>query len=138
MKRAIYLPLLAVLAGLITGCPSMDPDDQANAPETVHDTLATTAPAPKQPTLSLHQAAASGNLQQVRSNLYYGIDVDERDANSETPLHHAARANQKNAVVLLAARGADVNARNNAGETPLALTQHRQIETYLKRMGGTK
>ncbi|MBS3821067.1 MAG: ankyrin repeat domain-containing protein [Bacteroidetes bacterium] len=131
MTRLIALFLTALLLCILFGCDCMDATDASEEPQAA-------AAAPKQPMLSIHQAAATGDLDEVRSNLHYGIRLDARDAAGNTPLHHAAQAGRKNAVVLLAARGADVNARNNAGQTPLALSGETEIETYLVRMGGTK
>jgi ankyrin repeat protein len=131
MTRLIALFLTALLLSAMLGCDGMDATDASDEPHAA-------AAAPKQPTLSIHQAASAGDLDEVRSNLYYGIRLDDRDQAGNTPLHHAAKSGQKNAVVLLAARGADVNARNDAGQTPLAMTSESDIETYLVRMGGTK
>ncbi len=43
----------------------------------------------------------------------------------ETPLHAAAAANEPDTIELLVSRGADVNARNKAGQTALYLTLPR-------------
>lgn len=50
-------------------------------------------------------------------------DVDKADKNGNAPLHYAVRLDEELAVPIaerLLACGADVNARNNAGRTPLA------------------
>ena len=47
------------------------------------------------------------------------IDLDERDYNGSTPLHLACRHADETAVHILLERGADVQAKDNAGNTPL-------------------
>ena len=53
-----------------------------------------------------------------------GRDREARDTESgATPLYHAAAWGRTALVELLVARGADVNARNKAGVTPLAAAE---------------
>lgn len=47
------------------------------------------------------------------------IDLDERDYNGSTPLHLACRHADETAVHILLERGADVQAKDNAGKTAL-------------------
>ena len=47
------------------------------------------------------------------------IDLDERDYNGSTPLHLACRHADETAVHILLERGADVQAKGNADNTPL-------------------
>ncbi len=74
----------------------------------------------------LHQAAIDGDIEQVKSLISKGADVNEPDPNGLTPLHLAARNGHKTIVDLLIARGADVNAKPKGrvvnwrkGTTPL-------------------
>lgn len=49
-----------------------------------------------------------------------GIDINGKSADGDTALHYAVRyENSLPAIALLLARGADVNARNDNGETPI-------------------
>ena len=72
---------------------------------------------------SIHDAAGAagrkGNIEAVKQHLAAGTDVDARDAEDKTPLHHAPYWGHKEIVALLIAEGADVNAKDNAGETSL-------------------
>lgn len=75
---------------------------------------------------ALHLAAFSGHADAVSILLDAGADTEARAHNRQdnTPLH-AATAGLKNAVVIrLVARGADVNARNGQGQTPLHLAAY--------------
>jgi hypothetical protein len=42
---------------------------------------------PPRPTLSLHDAAERGDVEQVRAHLHWGCDLNAGDAEGETPLH---------------------------------------------------
>lgn len=61
--------------------------------------------------LSMHRAAAAGNLAQTTVLLKkYPQMVNSRDREGKTPLHHAAENNRLKIAELLIANGADVNA----------------------------
>ena len=72
---------------------------------------------------SIHDAAGAagrkGNIEAVKQHFAAGTNVDARDAEDKTPLHHAPYWGHKEIVALLIAEGADVNAKDNAGETSL-------------------
>lgn len=79
----------------------------------------------KQPdhSVTLHQAAAEGDVEQVTELLAAGAAINTRDENGETPLYRAARYGRKQVAELLVAKGADVNAKENRwGGTPLSWT----------------
>lgn len=80
---------------------------------------ATSAKPEEQPALSLHQAAAAGNLEQVNKLLAQGADIHAKDENGRTPLHRAAWYARKDVVEVLLARGANVNEVDGSGQTPL-------------------
>ena len=62
------------------------------------------------PSVDIHQAAKDGNIKAVKQHLAAGTDVDAKDMNGWTPLHHAALNGQKETAVILIGEGADVNA----------------------------
>lgn len=65
-------------------------------------------------------AVGRGSLAVARELLGMGADADARDAQEATALHHAARSGPDASVIeLLAAAGADVNAPDSEGRTPL-------------------
>ncbi len=66
----------------------------------------------------LHHVAARGKIEQVKSLIAEGADVNARDQQGWTPLHYACRKNRKETVEFLLAEGADVNARDAQGWTP--------------------
>jgi hypothetical protein len=71
------------------------------------------------PAASLNKAVLDGDLEQVRSLILSGADVNAKDKFGGTPLHHAANAGHKNVAELLIANGADLNAKRQEGWTPL-------------------
>jgi ankyrin repeat protein len=77
----------------------------------------------------LHLAAAHGRSRLCRTLMGAGADVNIRDHNDWTPLHHAARAKPEayNAVLsLLLSDRLDINARDNLGRTALFSAVHCQ------------
>ncbi len=65
---------------------------------------------------AIHHAAADGNVKKVSALLAKGVSPDQRDTEGNTALHFARKRKMIN--VLLDA-GANVDARNNDGLTPL-------------------
>jgi uncharacterized protein len=68
---------------------------------------------------SLHDAARTGNVDQIKQLIVQGRDVNGRDDNRETPLIEAALSDQVTAAATLIEAGADVKARNDRGFTAL-------------------
>ena len=64
----------------------------------------------------------------VRLLLDAGADVTRSTEAGDTALHAAAASNQPAVIELLAGRGAQVNAKNRNGQTPLMLTLPRKSE----------
>ena len=93
------------------------------------------------------------NIEAVKQAIADGGDVNVKDKrrwidfrsgfrlrrNGETPLHDAAYGGQKEIVELLIAEGADVNAKDRDGETPLdGAIKYKRTETadLLRKHGG--
>lgn len=73
----------------------------------------------------------------LKALLDLGIDTDTTDKKGNTALHTAAQWGNMEMVKLLIARGATINAKNNAGFTPVDVTRHhRDIKSYLISKGG--
>ena len=72
-------------------------------------------------TSSLDKAVQYNNVNEVRRHLNEGADVNQRDENGQTPLHHAAQSGSTQVAQTLIERGAKVNSRDNEGRTPSAL-----------------
>jgi len=69
---------------------------------------------------ALREAAKAGDAETVIALLDAGVPVDHTDKEyGQTALHYAAREGRKEAVQVLVARGANVNARNKDLRTPL-------------------
>ena len=78
-----------------------------------------------EPSHPLHEAAADGDIEQVKLLISQNANLDVRDNRGGTPLHVATRSGRKDIVELLIAKGADVNVRTKGGRTPLDLAKRR-------------
>lgn len=78
----------------------------------------------------LHNAAAEGDLENVRKLIERGQGVNAQGALNRTALHQAAMSGKLEVVLYLLERGANKNAIGNSGETPLhlaVLNGHRNV-----------
>jgi len=71
--------------------------------------------------MSLHEAAAAGDIEQVKLLISKGADVNAKDKNGWTPLHSAAWYGRKDVAEVLIAKGANINETDVSGQTPLHL-----------------
>jgi len=86
----------------------------------------------------LHQAAADGKLERVKSLVSAGADVNVRHIDRETPLHYAVRRGHKEIAEVLLDHGADVNigAENNITAAEYAMdNDHTEIVQVLVSRG---
>lgn len=77
----------------------------------------------------IHQAAATGHLKVVQfmvANL--GVDVDFRSGFGRTALHEATQSRSKDVIEFLVQRGADIDALDDEGNTPLTLACNDDFE----------
>ena len=88
----------------------------------------------------IHDAAWDGDLAGVQAELDKGVDVNAKmKATGYTPLHEATTWGHKEIVVLLIAKGADVNVRGFGGMTPLNMADdegEKEIADLLRKHGG--
>ena len=77
------------------------------------------------------RSAADGDIDAVQTFLDQGIEVDESDYDHRTALHYAALAGQSAMVDFLVEAGADLNARNIYGCTPVEDAVHRKHGTVV-------
>src|SRR5919197_958871 len=74
---------------------------------------------PERPTISIHRAAETGDMDQLKRHIHWGTDVNVQDSEGGTPLHWAALNGHVDVAELLIAKGAEVSAKNQDGITPL-------------------
>jgi len=95
----------------------------------------------KKPTKPLDQAAAGGDIAQVKLHIARGADVNAKDEYGVTPLHWAATHGHRDVAELLIAKGADVNAKDARGRSPLWNARDRgfdEIVELLRKPGATE
>lgn len=86
----------------------------------------------------LHEAAKTGDLERVQKLVVQGVDVNEDNANGETPLILASLEGQGEVTSYLLQRGARVDARSSSGMSPLhaaAYGGHADIAALLIAKG---
>ena len=67
-------------------------------------------PEPEKQVYPLHQAAADGDIEQVKLLISKGANVNAEDEEKKTPLHYAAETGKMEVVKLFVEAGADINA----------------------------
>ncbi|KAF7280771.1 hypothetical protein GWI33_005499 [Rhynchophorus ferrugineus] len=97
-----------------TVTPSVDPIFT----ETLLHDYATTGAADTQGWHEVHQACKNGLLKHLEHLLFYGADMNARNASGNTPLHVCAVNSQESCARQLLFRGADREALNFANQTP--------------------
>ena len=113
MKTATTVILVITLL-TVAGCGKRED----SAKEKEQSPALQTASVP--PSMSLHAAAAQGNLEAIRQHIEAGSDLNEKDPEGgASPLSTAALFGQTEVAMALIEAGADVNFRGNDGATPL-------------------
>jgi uncharacterized protein len=100
------------------------------------------APSPAQAAgySDLLAAAQTGDLAQLKDLLAKNLPLDVRDAQQRTPLHVATYARQREAIRLLAAAGADLNALEYQRYDPVtiaAVANDEETLALLLRLGAS-
>ena len=134
-----HLLLTTIAAVVLVGCgesqqsapaPEVKPVAEVAQPESLPK-----PPTAKAPDISIHEAAAEGNIEVVKQHLAAGTDVDFRNQQGFTPLHVAAQKGHNKVAELLIAKGANVNTSGRLiGTTPLdsaALLGHKEMVELL-------
>ena len=111
------------------------PPVEAKPTEPVAEAEKPEPPTAEAPDISIHDAAAKGDIEAVKQLVDAGTDVNAKDEDENTPLHRAAYYGHKEIVVLLIAKGADVNVKNDVGYTPLDWN-HPDTAALLRKHGG--
>ena len=138
-----FISLLLLAAAACDNEPSNAPDakrqpesDQApvgktptpppTAPQTISRTGPPAAPPANQAEKDLLEAAEKGDLENAKSLLDAGANINVTDHQKATPLHRAARHENKDMMELLLSKGADVNHADSSGQTALMWAGNRR------------
>lgn len=82
---------------------------------------------PAKPDISIVEAAAKGDLEKVKQHLAAGTDINDRDEEHDSSALHAAAYHGKLEIVkFLIEKGAEINAKNRHGQTPMDVAWHAQ------------
>ena len=76
----------------------------------------------------IHYEAFEGSIEDLARSLDEGTDPKVADLNGWTPLHFAAQALDPDRVRLLIEHGADVDAQNGLGVTPIGVALMRATD----------
>jgi ankyrin repeat protein len=68
---------------------------------------------------TIHTASIRGNVDKIKTHLNEGNNVNQKDANNNSPLTYAATYGRTESVKFLLEKGADIEGRSNEGLTPL-------------------
>ena len=131
-----HLLLTTIAAVVLVGCGESQqstPAPESKPVEPVAEAAMPEPPTAKAPDISIHDAAADGNIEAVKQHLDAGADV-EFDIYGLSVLDLAAGEGHKEIAELLIANGADVNVKDKSGTTLLhnaALKGHKKIVELL-------
>ena len=75
------------------------------------------------PARILHEAAAAGDIERVKSLIADGAEISAKDEEGKTPLHYAAKRRNTEVTRLLIKANADLNCKDKDGETPMAIAR---------------
>lgn len=90
------------------------------------------------PATSLQRAVTSGNIDQVKSLISQGADVNAKNEQGQTLLHLACQRGNTETAKLLINGGANLNAKNDRGQTPFdvaCIQGHKAAAEYLLEKG---
>ena len=120
-----HLLLTTIAAVLVVGCAT------TQSPE---------PPTTKVLDVPILAAAYNGNIEAVKQHLSNGVDVNVKGGFADgTPLHYAAANGHKEIAELLIEKGADLNAKDEDGGTPLDVAisfRQTKIADLLRVIGG--
>ena len=91
------------------------------------------------PSVDIWEAAWTGDVEAVNSQLAAGADLNKKDSIGRTPLYYSALEGHTEVAELLIAKGADVNATADSGATPLdsaIARSHPETADILRKHGG--
>lgn len=81
-------------------------------------------------------AASDGNMQQVKALIENNVHaVNEQDINGYSAIHAAASYGHEELIKYLISIGANVNLRDNDGDTPILICEEPEIFLLLKSYG---
>jgi ankyrin repeat protein len=130
MKKALHLTLVIILLVVCSNCSEKVPDsckdagDDSETPGTVpSESVEEISELDHVAAKEFFKTLAYGELPKVKEYIKKLRDVNIRDLQGNTLLHIAARRPRSEVAKLLLARGADVNANNNWGASPLHMVQ---------------
>jgi ankyrin repeat protein len=137
-----HLLLTTIAAVVLVGCGESQqsaPTPEAKPVEPVAEAAKPEPPTAKAPDIDIHTAAMTGNIEAVKQHLAAGTDVNSKNKQRDlTPLHYAAMTDtvgHKEAAELLITGGANVNAKSDAGWTPLDRASGKTAD-LLRKHGG--
>ena len=81
-------------------------------------------------------AALNSHINMTKLLIFNGANLEEQDKFGNTSLHYTAKNGCKEIVELLIYKNADVNFKNNAGETPLDIARNKETAALLLKNNG--
>ena len=121
-----HLLLTTIAAVVLVGCGESQQSTPTPEVKAVSEAATPEPTTVKAPDISVHKAAALGDIEGVKQFLDSGTDVNAKDETGGTLLDEAAGWGRNDIVELLITKGADVNAKfDDDGSTPLHLSAWR-------------
>ena len=84
---------------------------------------------------NIYLAASDNDISAVTAYLDSGINVNELDSNGYSTLHAASSYNHFDLLQLLVSRGGNINLADNEGDTPLFVAETKEMCALLIELG---
>ena len=138
-----HIIITTIAAMLLVGCGESQQSTPAPEAKPVEPVAEAAQPEPppepstaKAPTISIWDAARTGNIEAIKQFIADGADVNAKASDASTPLHYAEN---KEIAELLIDKGADVDAKADNGITPLDAAikfKKTELADLIRKHGG--
>ncbi|TNV85672.1 hypothetical protein FGO68_gene4297 [Halteria grandinella] len=83
-------------------------------------------------TITVFNTIIANSMDRFQKLLLQGVDINERDAQNQVPLHYAVQHSREPMLMMLVKQGCFIDAKDNNGMTPLHLSAQKKDQQTLQ------